>query len=141
MGGMRAGLLILLSGCGAVTSTDPLASLTQVDPPRADEARRVALAAYEDETDAPMPDVPVQWVAERIPFEDATVIGVQRDCEVWATWSPGVPFHHLALAHEIGHCACLLATGDGDETHADAARWGEGGTVARVNLRLLAAGF
>lgn len=142
----RAAILALvLAACSCVDSAvDPLESLTQIEPPRAAEALTVAVTAFEAEVGAPMPTVHVTWVAERIPYEGTTVIGLHRNCEdIWLTWWDGPRFSRLALAHEIGHCARAARGLDTDPGHADAAWWAKdgAGVVDRVNRQLAGAGL
>jgi len=141
---IAAALVGLVLGVGCTSAEDPLDALTVVEPARAGEAQAIAVAGFELELGIAMPEVAVTWVAERIPYRDATVIGLHRGCDdIWLTWWEGPAFSRLALAHELGHCARVASGIESDQGHVDAAWWAKdgAGVVDRVNRRLVAAGL
>lgn len=75
-----------------------------------------------DPRDAP---VAVHWTAELPIYLGLTWTSEAFGCTSWIM----VGRQPSVLAHELGHCARWMLTGDGDGDHLDIAWWGDDGLV------------
>lgn len=139
MGGLRwVTLAAALVGCEPMTYSHP--TLTEVEEPNSDAALDVLASYYGSEFGIELPASEITWVLERIPYGGSSVIGMSYGCES-ATITHFARVSDSALAHEIGHCARQLATGDSDHDHLDESWWGLDGVVRTAQGRLAEAGF
>lgn len=146
---MMIALLCFTGGCGVVQArarvsddyVHPVGVVEVVPPPLAAQAIQVELASMALNTGAPVPDdVSVHWTADVMPYESVGAVGLSYGCDDMWVQLPTNPLAGpipLTLAHELGHCMRLIALGDSDHSHIDAAWWGDTGIVEQAHHAMI----
>lgn len=134
--------LIGCVGCGStvadadVVETVPPGAVESVAPSHAAEAIAVALGTYERATGVQVlpADVTVHWSATLLAYGISGASGLTYNCgDIWVVANPDAASIPYVLAHELGHCARMTLTGDGDAEHTDSVWWGSGGVVDQAH--------
>lgn len=142
-------LLVIAASCGPVTADRPDAAppmgVTEIAPPgHADDAIAIIEQSFETDTGVELAGVAVhvRWSSTLLACGDTECGGLSYGCgDIWVVDRPGTMGIPMALAHELGHCARGVLTGDSDGGHTDAAWWSDTGYVEHAHQAVRAAGF